>query len=152
MPALCAFFLADAAIAQVKRQKFGDWTKECLTVAGKPARCHVAQTLVDKKGRKIVYFIVAKKNGSTYLEVGAPLGILIPAGVSVQFDAQKARSMQLVDCDRSGCRAVLPLPAAQLDELKKGQEISVSFVDSKSGKKLVLKGSLKGFGDAARSF
>jgi len=137
--------------AEVKREKFGDWIKECLIEKGKPERCQLAQTLVDKKGRKIVYFIVARKDDRPYLEVGAPLGILIPAGIAVQIDTEKAAQMQLVDCNPSGCRAVLSLSPQQVDQLKMGDTIFARFVDSKSGKRLALKGSLKGFAEAAKS-
>jgi len=144
--------VAAPAGAEVKREKFGDWIKECLEETVKPKRCQLAQTLVDKKGRKIVYFIVARKDDHPYLEVSAPLGILIPAGIAVQIDAQKAVQMRLVDCNPSGCRAVLSLTDEQVNELKKGDAIFARFVDSKSGKRLAIKGSLKGFAEAAKSF
>jgi invasion protein IalB len=57
--------------------------------------------------------------------------------------------MNLVDCAKTGCRAILPANADILAELKGGKAVNAIVVDSKSGKTLVLTGTLNGFKSAA---
>ncbi|MEQ8825220.1 MAG: invasion associated locus B family protein [Filomicrobium sp.] len=141
-----------ASKTQVTTKKFKSWNLECILKGEKQQKCHLAQKLIDTKGRKILHFKISKNNGGAYLEVGAPLGLYIPAGIAIKVDEQKATQMQLVDCKAQGCRAVLPLHGDAVKAFKKGSKLAVLFVDSKSGKTLMVNGSLNGFTAAANSF
>ncbi len=113
-------------------------------------RCQLVQKLVDKKGRKIIRFTIAENKDGAFLEVSAPLGLFIPAGIKIKVDKKRERELQLVDCMKNGCRAVLLLDKVAVKEFQVGKSISALFVDSKSGKSLSIAGSLKGISAALK--
>jgi invasion protein IalB len=139
---------ADAK-AEVKQEKYDDWLRICVVEKQQEARCQLVQKLVDQKQRKIIVYTVRKTKAGAYLDLNAPLGLSIPSGIKIQVDDKKSRAAQLVDCNKDGCRAVIPIDAALAAEMKSGTLINTQFTDSKSGKSVVVAGSLKGFGAAA---
>lgn len=147
-----------AVLASLMRQPAGaaeeapksTWQTACSSEASSPA-CRISQTIVDGKGRKIVRFEVAQGKAGPYLEANAPLKLYIPFGVALQIDDGEKRPMQLVDCDKTGCRAVITIDKLLIKSLAAGKAIKLYFMDSASAKQIAVGGSLIGFATAVRS-
>ena len=81
--------------------------------------------------------------------VSLPLGIYIPAGVTVTIDKTLTFSGQLLDCRvEQGCRATFELFPPILDAMKRGQKISFAVIDGPDRRGLTFSYSLKGFTNA----
>ncbi len=130
----------------IKSETFADWVRECRTVQDKSI-CTLRQTVRDAKKRRIIELIAARSPKTAFLEIKLPLGISIPAGVSLDLAENVKLPTQLVDCGAAGCRSVLALDDKVLAQIKAAKTLSVSFQDSKSGKVITIGGSLKGFTD-----
>lgn len=124
--------------------KSGDWSLECSPASPRPL-CTLRQIVGDSKNRRIIEMRAAVVRDTAFLEVIVPVGISIPYGVSVDVAEGKKLPAQLVDCGQTGCRAVLPLNAANIVALKSAATLAVTFQDSKSGKVISISGSPKGF-------
>ena len=124
--------------------KSGDWSLECSPASPRPL-CTLRQIVGDSKNRRIIEMRAAVVRDTAFLEVIVPVGISIPYGVSVDVAEGKKLPAQLVDCGQTGCRAVLPLNAANIVALKSAATLAVTFQDSKSGKVISITGSPKGF-------
>lgn len=124
---------------------FADWILECAPGAQEKRQCSLRQTITDGKGRRIVQLVAARNGKTTYLDVVVPLGIFIPYSVTLNLAENAKLAMQVVDCDKTGCRAVIPLDDKALARMKSAKSVSVTFQDSKSGKLLTVEGSLNGF-------
>mgnify|MGYP001218934110 CR=1 FL=1 len=122
----------------------GDWLLECAPGGVKP-ECSLRQLVVDAKKRRITELRATTAGQTAFLEVTVPVGISIPYGVSVDVASGTKLSAQLVDCNQTGCRAVLPLDQANVAALKSAKVLAVTFQDSKSGKVISISGSPKGF-------
>lgn len=105
----------------------------------------MAQKIVDRRGRRIVAIEIINRGVQAFAQIFVPLGIYIPAGVAVRVDDGAPIPTNVVDCDRQGCRSVVALDATAITAMRKGGRLAVVFVDSKSGKRLTVTGSLKGF-------
>lgn len=103
------------------------------------------QVVADSKNRRIIEMRAMSVRNTAFMEVFVPVGISIPYGVTVDVADDKKLAAQLVDCDLTGCRAVLPLSVENAGLLKTAKTLAVTFQDSKSGKVISISGSPKGF-------
>jgi invasion protein IalB len=55
-----------------------------------------------------------------------PMGIYLPAGVTVRFGQDAAKTVQLQSCDTTGCLAEYALTEAEIAAMLKGQGLTVS--------------------------
>jgi invasion protein IalB len=76
-----------------------------------------------------------------------PHGLFLPAGASVQIDAEAAQAVAIETCDQRGCFASLPIADKALAAMRKGKALAITFQNlSKSNVKVQL--PLAGFPDA----
>ena len=73
-----------------------------------------------------------------------PLGILLSEGVRMQIDDQGATVLPVRYCDKQGCHVFLNLADDVISMLKKGNNVTLSYVLS-SNKRLTFPVSLTGF-------
>jgi invasion protein IalB len=120
---------APAEGALTERQ-FKDWTVRCghQTKEG-PEVCEMQQQQTDKEGRTVMAVAVGKVPGTSDLGllVMLPLGILLPAGVTLQIDAGAETPLQVDRCERQGCRIEMLLKPDLLTRLKAGSQAKVFF-------------------------
>ena len=59
--------------------------------------------------------------------LGLPLGTYLPAGVSLQFGKEAAKSLPIQSCDRSGCLAEYAVTGGEIGAMLKGADVSISI-------------------------
>ena len=60
-----------------------------------------------------------------------PLGLDLPAGVSLQFGKDAAKKIPFQVCDTSGCLAEYPVSEAEIAAMLKGADLTISVQNSK---------------------
>jgi invasion protein IalB len=115
---------------ELTEERFQDWMVRC----GRPNEqgpevCEMQQEQIDREDRTIMAVAVGKVPGTS--EVGLlillPLGILLPAGVTMQIDGGAAIPLQVERCERQGCRIERILEPDLLNRLKGGTKATVYF-------------------------
>jgi invasion protein IalB len=82
-----------------------------------------------------------------------PLGIFIPAGVTVDVDKKHEFKAQLLECNTGqGCRAVFEVQPKLLDLMKKGKTMSVVILDAQNKRKISFHFSLADFEKSYQKF
>jgi invasion protein IalB len=61
------------------------------------------------------------------LMVQVPVGLFLPAGLSLQVDENKPVTLPLQTCDLKGCYAGAPVAADFLNAMKSGKRLLVTF-------------------------
>lgn len=59
--------------------------------------------------------------------IQAPLGLFLPAGISIDVDGADPQRFELQTCDAGGCYAGSPLADEFLARMSKGQTLNVNF-------------------------
>jgi invasion protein IalB len=126
---------------------FGDWIFECVAVGEGQTLCSLNQTLIAKETNKaIARFSLShnKKTNDNILGVLVPLGLEIPAGITVSADQNPPIQMILQTCTSNGCLANAILNAKTVQAFKSGKILTLSFTARGDEKVLNLNGSLNG--------
>ncbi len=77
----------------------------------------------------------------------APLGIYLPAGITVQFGQDTAKALPFLTCRQAGCLAEYPITEAELASMQKEADLTVSIQDI-SKQVLKIRVPMEGFGVA----
>ncbi|MGA8170075.1 MAG: invasion associated locus B family protein [Methylocystis sp.] len=143
----------NAARAQgVVKSKFGDWEIRCDTPAGASAeQCALIQSVTaeDKANVNLVVIVLKTSDGkSRLLRVIAPLGVLLPSGLSLHIDQDNVGKTGFVKCLPTGCIAEVVMDDKLVDKLKTGK--TATFVihqtpDEGIGLPLALEGFKEGY-------
>jgi invasion protein IalB len=147
--ALC---VVGAAFAQGSvRAKHGDWETRCETPPGAAyEQCAVVMSVVDQERPNLTLVIIVLNTAdrkARLMRVIAPLGVLLPAGVSLRIDNQDAGRLNFLQCLANGCIAQLALDGQLLDKLKSGTTMSLGiFQTPEQG--VGVPASLAGFKEA----
>ena len=84
------------------KNKHGSWETRCETPPGATSeQCAVVQTVVDDDRPNITLVVIALKTAdrkSRLLRVITPLGVLLPAGLSLRVDKDDLGRMNFVRC------------------------------------------------------
>jgi invasion protein IalB len=114
----------------ITERNFEDWTVRCGRQGGQGAQvCEMQQQQADNQDRVIMAVAVGKVPGTSDLGllVMLPLGILLPAGVTLQIDGGAEVPLEVDRCERQGCRIEMLLEPDLLNQLKGGSEAKVFF-------------------------
>ena len=114
----------------ITERQFKDWTVRCGRHSEQgPQACEMQQQQVDQENRTIMTVAVGQVPGTSDLGllVMLPLGILLPAGVTLQIDGGAEVPLQVDRCERQGCRIEMLLEPDLLDRLKAGSKATVFF-------------------------
>ncbi len=138
--------LLGAASSEAAEPKvFKDWTLVCPEERLPP--CVLHQRIVNEEQQQLLEIVLDFRaaDGSHPLTVELPLGILLPAGVSMKIDDQVEFSgMGVTRCLAGGCLVERLATDEMLEAMKRGG--SASFVMGlPDGRKLALVFSLQGF-------
>ena len=118
-------------------KKFGDWRVHCNASEGAPSVCIMVQEVVFKKtGKRILQFVIRyAQNADTLIgDIILPLGIYLPAGVTMQIDKGQVFEIPVELCTDGrmrGCRARFSFDAALLAKSKAGDKANIVFQDSR---------------------
>jgi invasion protein IalB len=115
---------------QMTERQFQDWMVRCGRPRGQEAEvCEMQQQQIDNEDRTVMAVAVGKVPGQS--DVGLlillPLGILLPAGVTMQIDGGDAIPLQVDRCERQGCRIERLIEPDLLSRLKAGTKATVFF-------------------------
>jgi invasion protein IalB len=115
---------------EMTERRFQDWIVRCGRPQGQEAEvCEMQQQQIDNEDRTVMAVAVGRVPGSS--DVGLlillPLGILLPAGVTMQIDGGGAIPLEVERCERQGCRIERLIDADLLSRLKAGTKATVFF-------------------------
>ena len=107
-----------------------DWMVRCGRPPGQEAEvCEMQQQQIDKEDRTVMAVAVGQVPGTS--DVGLlillPLGILLPAGVTMQIDGGAEIPLEVERCERQGCRIERLIEPDLLNRLKGGTKATVFF-------------------------
>lgn len=138
-----------AAQGQVKAVH-GDWELRCDTPPGASSeQCALTQYVLaedrDNMGLNVIVLKTADQK-ARLLRVLAPLGVLLPSGLSLKIDDDNIGVAGFVRCLPEGCMAEVILDDALLGKLRKGNLATfIVFQTPEEGIGIPI--SLKGFSE-----
>jgi invasion protein IalB len=149
---LAACLAPTAASAQgAVRASYGDWQTRCDTPPGAPAeQCAVVQSVTAEDRQNVGLTVIVLRTADRQLRllrVLAPLGVLLPSGLSLKVDDQDLGRAGFVRCLPNGCVAEVVMEDKLVDQLKNGKTATfIIFQTPEQGIGIPI--SLKGFGEA----
>ncbi|HEX7031015.1 MAG TPA: invasion associated locus B family protein [Gammaproteobacteria bacterium] len=161
MQILFTLFLAaltvQAQAAETRRENFGDWGFICSTPNGQEdanESCNLFQTALlnneesEGPGQRVLLTRVGYLDGNEnpVLLVTAPLGILLPMGITVEVEGHDTIRIPVQRCDAGGCLAYVVMEQPFIDAFRKGIQAKVTFYDAQR-RGVTIPLSLKGFTD-----
>jgi invasion protein IalB len=141
---------APAARAELnKGDRFEDWTVNCE--APKPPatkqRCFILQNILVKDSRQPILLIAVGLLGDNRRPAAVltvPLGVFLPAGLTLTVPDAAPVLMVFETCTPKGCRAALALAGDVLAGMRKGGKAQITLMDGRR-RQINLPVSLKGF-------
>lgn len=127
---------------------YGDWTVNCVAGENDARTCFMVQTLTDENRRRVLQAEIRLIGSTTHFALLAPLGVLLPAGVSTNIDEGEAATMAFHTCLAAGCIVRSELSAEQVAELRRGKEMTVRLKAADTGAEVTLRLSLSGISAA----
>jgi invasion protein IalB len=152
---LAALVPAAPAMAQgVVKNTYGDWQLRCETPAGaKTEQCALVQSVAAEDRPNVTLLVIVLKTAdgkSRLLRVVAPLGVLLPAGLSLKIDQTDIGRAIFVRCLPTGCIAEVVMDDNLAGQLKSGTTATfIVFQTPEEG--IGIPVSLNGFGKGLES-
>lgn len=107
------------------------WRSRCASASRQSVpECAIEQTAVlDKTGQMLAAVSVRlpPAGGQPVMMVHVPVGLFLPAGISVRIDEQSPLQLVVQTCDLRGCYAGSPVSAEMLKAMKAGKRLAVGF-------------------------
>lgn len=144
-------FAASAQDQTVKpevKATYGDWSLICVPQGA----CAMEQKGKNAEGGDVLLARITKipprdtPQGTldTLFSALAPLGVSLRAGLAVQVDGGPVQRMPFEVCDRNGCVVQTLVPAAFIDQLKKGVKANFTLT-APNNQQVTTEISLSGF-------
>lgn len=168
--ALLAAATFQVQAAETRRENFDDWgficSKPDQVAEGQVAKesCNLFQTALlnneqaggENGGQRVLLTRVGflEGNENPVLLVTAPLGILLPLGITVEVEGHETLRIPVQRCDAGGCLAYVVMEQPFIDAFKKAAEAKVTFFDVQRRGVVIplsLKGFTKGMGELTAS-
>ena len=125
------------------------WMVNCTNIAG-GFDCRASQTLVvQNSGQRILTLAVKKAPNvkKPIMMIQGPLGMYLPAGVTLQIGKDAAKVLPVQSCDQAGCVTDYPLTDAEIEAMRGGVDLTVTLQDLQR-KPVALKVPGLGFAEA----
>jgi invasion protein IalB len=139
--AICVFTSGPVAMAQTNQPKATpqpqqaqqqpprpNWVVNC-SQGQQGLECRAGQSLFFKQtGQRFmsVAVVVAADTKKPQLLLQLPLGVYLPAGVSLRIGKGEAKTLPYESCDQAGCVAEYAVTDAELSAMAKGANLTVS--------------------------
>lgn len=121
----CAAALAQGAV----KDKHGDWETRCETPPGAAyEQCAIVLSIVDADRPNLTLTVIVLNSAdrkARLMRVIAPLGVLLPAGVSLRIDDEDMGRLNYLQCVANGCIAQVAMEQKLLDKLKSGKTMTL---------------------------
>jgi invasion protein IalB len=118
-------FAAESNPQGTVRDKHGDWVTRCETPPGAAhEQCAIVLSVVDQDRPNLILVVIVLNTAdrkARLMRVVAPLGVLIPPGVSLRIDNAEAGRLSFLQCLPNGCVAQLAMDEALIAKLKNGK-------------------------------
>lgn len=161
---------AQAQAAETRREEIGDWGFVCSVADNQEnakESCNLFQTALLNVGQetdpaegggqqRVLLTRVGYLEGSEQplLLITAPLGILLPMGITIEVEGHETLRIPVQRCDAGGCLAYVAMEQPLIDAFRKAAQAKVTFHDAQRrgiGIPLSLKGFTKGMEELAKS-
>jgi invasion protein IalB len=107
------------------RDRHGDWVTRCETPPGAAhEQCAVVLSVVDQDRPNLILVVIVLNTAdrkARLMRVIAPLGVLLPPGVTLRIDNADAGRLSFLQCLPNGCVAQLAMDQSLIDKLKNGK-------------------------------
>src|SRR5262245_20509506 len=107
------------------------WAARCVSESRQsPIECSIEQTLVLPNTGQLVASVLVRVPSDTHqpvMMIQLPVGIYLPAGLSLQIDDGKAQPVPLQTCDLKGCYAGMQVSQELLASFKSGKRLTMTF-------------------------
>ena len=118
-------YAADAGTQGAVRDKHGDWATRCETPPGAAhEQCAIVLSVVDQDRPNLILVVIVLNTAdrkTRLMRIIAPLGVLLPPGVSLRIDNAEAGRLSFLQCLPNGCVAQLAMDEALINKLKTGK-------------------------------
>jgi invasion protein IalB len=123
--------LASAAPTAAAQPAPSAWISRCASVARQSAPiCTVAQTAtLAKTGQHLatITLRLPAPGEEPVMLIQAPVGLYLPAGISLRIDDGAPTRLVVQTCDLKGCYAGEKVPADLLSAMKTGKRLAIVF-------------------------
>lgn len=135
----------------------GAWEVRCS--AQNPEACGLLQVGKNKEGQPVLQVTVRKTPGlkgpedvpiDAFIEIVAPIGVLLPAGVAIQIDGRDIGRGVFQVCNPQACLVSEPVQNDFIEQMKKGSNATMRIMNA-SGAAADITISLSGFTKAYNS-
>ena len=117
---------------EVKNIAYGDWQKLCFKPGGAKMLCRtsIAGTFATGQVAVRIDIIEREGDGASRLQLFAPVGMYLPAGVKLTVDQGTPHQVAYSWCLTNACIAAKVADLRMVQELDSGQTLRLEFVDS----------------------
>jgi invasion protein IalB len=113
------------------RDKHGDWATRCETPPGAAhEQCAIVLSVVDQERPSLILVVIVLNTAdrkTRLMRVIAPLGVLLPPGISLRIDNAEAGRLSFLQCLPNGCVAQLAMDEALINKLKAGKTATLGI-------------------------
>lgn len=109
-----------------------DWVRNCDTTGEFADKCFVRQRLTLKNSGDLLFEIAAGYplgGDLPMLLLSAPLGIFLPAGITIEVDDTGEYRAVVAYCNHDGCHAYYRMTDELYRMFRLGRSLNVSFLD-----------------------
>jgi len=117
---------------EAKDIAYGDWQKLCFKPGGAKMLCRTSITGTFATGQMAVRLDLIDREGDgvARLQLFAPVGMYLPAGVKLTVDQAAPRPVPYTWCLTNACVAGNVADPEMIKEMDSGQALRLEFVDS----------------------
>lgn len=117
------------------QQAFEDWNLVCPPAAteGDKPDCHLSQQKADPQSSStllLASIVLKGPKPSPFLILASPLGINLPAGLTLKVDRRTPVKLVFNTCTHQGCFAGLGLSKSMLRQFRRGLNAQVTYQDA----------------------
>jgi invasion protein IalB len=127
------------------------WSSQCNAEGrSETLDCAVVHRLFITNTGQLIGSVTIRMPGDTkepVMMIQTPIGLFLPAGVSIDVDEKNPQRLELQTCDGNGCYAGSPVSDDFLASMLKGQKFNIKFQDLNK-QEIRLQLSLVGFAAA----
>ncbi len=124
------------------------WATNCTSPArGQPQDCVMEQRAIASETGQALALITIRvpqdtKKPVTMIQI--PLGMFLPAGLSIDVDGNQSQTYPFQTCNANGCFVGFPVPDPTIQAMFNGNKLNITF-QNLNKKPVVLPMSLAGF-------
>ncbi len=127
------------------------WSSKCTSESRETAvECSIEQTVVVAGSGQFLASVVIRIATDTHqpvMMIQVPVGLYLPAGLTLQIDDEKPEPVALQTCDLKGCYAGMPVAAEMIAAMKAGKLFKITL-QNMAKKNISVPLSLANFADA----